>query len=256
MSDNKESNIIESFGLLTTIWGPSTWEALHCITFGYSENPSDNDKNNYYNFFQSLAKVLPCCVCRDHYSKFIMTNGETKLDKETVMTNKETLTKWLWTLHCNVNKKLGIVYDITYDDLCNKYKSYITNCQLTQKEKQIPYKHYYNREAPIIQHSVATCFIGYAETRGVENFKEHIDNIKNIKKDNYKNSDEWIKRNEECNNIIKDMRLKGIPCVEESGVHEGLPTISELQLMKHLSTTMSQKHIMKILNKLGYVLKK
>ena len=253
MSDNNGLNIdriVESFGLLTTIWGPPTWEALHCITFGYPDNPTKEDMDDYYNFFRLLRKVLPCCVCRQHYSQFIVT-GETKLTNE-VMLNKKTLTYWLWTVHNAVDKQLGMVYNISYPDLCEKYKSYITNCQLTPEMKIVPYKHSYNKEAPIIPYNVALCFIDYAKSRGLTDFEENIKKTNGINK----KSDDWFKRNEHCNFIIKDMRINGITCIERSGKVKGFLTVNELKLMQHLSTTMSQKYIMKILEKMGYKLEK
>ncbi len=249
MSDNSGSNIdkiSESFGLLTTIWGPSTWEALHCISFGYPDNPTEDDMVDYYNFFKLLRKVLPCCVCRQHYSQHIMS-GETKLTKE-VMLNKNTLTYWLYTVHNSVDKQLGMTYNISYSDLCAKYKSYITDCQLTPEMKIIPYKNYYNKEATLVPYDVAICFADYAKSRGINDFEINVKKTNEINK----KSDEWSQRNEKCWSIIKNMRLNGIVCTEKDGEFKGLLTLQELELLQHLSTTMSQKYIKHILKKMGY----
>lgn len=237
---------MDKSGLLTSIWGPPTWDSLHCITFGYPDNPSEEDKDDYYNFFKMLRKVLPCCVCRDHYSQFI-TSGETELTKE-VMKSKDSLTYWLYVIHCAVDKKLGMIYNISYEDLCEKYKSYIADCQMTPEMKIIPYKNSYNREATYVPYNVSRCFIEYAKSRGMTDFETNINKYNEVDK----KSEEWIKRNENCWNIIKDMRIRGIHCVESNGQFEGLPTIEELQLLQYLSTTMSQKFIKRVLKKMGY----
>ena len=73
-SDKSENHGSE--GLLTSIWGPPTWESLHCITFGYPRHPTKKDKKYYLMFFKLLTKTLPCCVCRDHYTEYVFSNKE------------------------------------------------------------------------------------------------------------------------------------------------------------------------------------
>ena len=38
-------------GLITKIWGPDIWSALHSISFGYPINPSQDQKDKYKTFF-------------------------------------------------------------------------------------------------------------------------------------------------------------------------------------------------------------
>ena len=58
-------------GMLTRVWGPSLWFFLHTVSFNYPENPTEDDKRNYHNFFDSLKHVLPCEKCKDHYKQNI-----------------------------------------------------------------------------------------------------------------------------------------------------------------------------------------
>jgi hypothetical protein len=233
-------------GLLTTTWGPSTWESLHCISFNYPLNPTSDDKKHYKSYFESLQFVLPCCLCRDHYSHFIK-NEKTALT-DAVMENRQTLTYWLYTLHNAVNDRLGMKYDITYDDLCNKYNGYIAHCELTLEQKAEAYKHSYNKEAPKIDIEYAICFVKYAKLRGFEIFDKELNNTNSINK----KSDEWIKRNTKSHEIIKYMRLNAIGCLEQDGKYKGFPTLKELELMQLLSTTMTKKILEKTVKKLGY----
>jgi len=233
-------------GLLTTIWGPSTWESLHCITFNYPHNPTPDDKQHYKSYFTSLQYVLPCCLCRDHYSHFIITEGTALTDD--VMKNRETLTYWLYTLHNAVDKRLGFEYNITYEDMCNKYNGYIAHCDLSLQQKADAYKCSYNKEAPKIDIEYAQCFIEYAKSRGMHNFENNIDIINSTSK----KSQKWIEKNEKSHELIKYMRLNAIGCVESSGKYKGLPTMQELELMQLLSTTMTKQLIEKLIKKLGY----
>ena len=41
-------------GFLTSVWGPLIWQFLHIISFNYKVNPSEEDKDNYRTFVESL----------------------------------------------------------------------------------------------------------------------------------------------------------------------------------------------------------
>ena len=243
MSDNIN---IESFGLLTAVWGPPTWDSLHCITFGYPEKPSDENKKDYFAYFKILSKVLPCCECREHYTEHI-SKGDTKLTPA-VFESRDTLTLWLYNLHCAVNKKMGVVYDIKYSDLCKKYGSYVVSCEISDDQRKEIYKNAYNKEAASIPYNVAMCFVDYAKSRGLLDFEKTIMRYHKINRC----SDQWIDRNTTCHEMIKKMRINGISSFEKEGEYKDLPTIDELQLMQCLSTSTTQKYIKKALIKLGY----
>ena len=36
------------------VWGPHAWIFLHSITFNYPDNPTDDEKKHYKNFFENL----------------------------------------------------------------------------------------------------------------------------------------------------------------------------------------------------------
>lgn len=234
-----------SEGLITSIWGPSTWNTLHCITFNYPIEPTEEDKQHYKQFFQSLAYVLPCETCRNSYKKHI-TTPEFELSDE-VLQDRDSLTKWLYKLHKKVSHKTGTKYKLTYEDVYDKYSSYIIKCT-SLNQKAIPYKNYYNKEAPYLDYDLAICFEQYAKLRGVKKFGSSLDKLKDVDI----NSDEWIERNIKANEIIKDMRLNTISSLETDGEYKGLPTIIELELIKLLSTTISRRELPNILTKLGF----
>lgn len=154
-----------SEGLLTHIWGPSFWHVLHSITFNYPTNPKDEEKEQYKIFFKSLCFVIPCCECRGHFTKHI-GEGETMFTDE-VLENRESLSKWLYNFHNVVNKRLGVLYNLSYDEIHDRYNSYIANCELTDEQRQNAFKNYYNKEAPRISNEYAECFINYAKKKGI-----------------------------------------------------------------------------------------
>ena len=131
LDDNKNN------GLITKIWGPAMWESIHCIAFGYPIEPTEEQKQNYKNFFLNLMNVLPCKFCRDSYKDFVTKEDETILRDED-FENRESLTKFVFKIHNRVNKKLGVNYNICYDDFVKKYESYRAKCIPNEKGCNMP----------------------------------------------------------------------------------------------------------------------
>ena len=97
------------------IWGPPAWTFLHTITFNYPNNPSEQDKQNYYNFFDSLKYVLPCDKCKKHYK-------ENSRDLKDNLNSRDDLVKWLIDIHNEVNVKNN-KRKYSYDEVINKYNN-------------------------------------------------------------------------------------------------------------------------------------
>ena len=101
------------------IWGPPAWTFLHTITFNYPDNPTNEDKQNYYTFFNSLKHVLPCDKCKKHYT-------ENSRDLKDNLNSKDDLVKWLIDIHNNVNiKNDKSIW--SYADVYNKYQDMYNN---------------------------------------------------------------------------------------------------------------------------------
>lgn len=79
-------------------WGPAGWHFMHAVTMTYPEVPSDQDKERYRIFFESITAVLPCPACRRHYQE--------NLKKLPIrLESRSDLFKWLIDIHNEVNKK-------------------------------------------------------------------------------------------------------------------------------------------------------
>jgi len=249
-------------GLIPKIWGPHAWVLFHSITFNYPEDPDEETREAYKLYFEKLSDVLPCQECKESYSRFIK-EGMTKLD-DAALKNRSSLTKWMYYIHNAVNNKLGVNYDVSYDDVVQKYESFRADCnQATElielaespgqcfappSKKSLSYKVDNMKECPVIPIKMAKHFIKYAEMRGLDP-KEFII-IKNIKKDCKENHDIWIERNKQCTEIFKDMRLNDKPALEIDGKWAGLPTIDELKLIMRFSTSLNKSTLIEIIKKL------
>lgn len=86
-----------------TIWGKYMWMSIHLIALGYPNNPSQEDKNAYYTYFNELHKVIPCVACSNNYLQHISDMPLT----ETVLSSRKNLFDWTIDLHNVVNKMLG-----------------------------------------------------------------------------------------------------------------------------------------------------
>ncbi len=111
-------------GFLTGIWGPLLWTFLHIISFNYPENPTQKDKNEYYNFIISLKYILPCKYCRENVTKNLKT---IKFNKSS-MKNRDTFSQAIYKLHEEVNKMLCKKSNLTYIDVKNTYENFRAKC--------------------------------------------------------------------------------------------------------------------------------
>jgi hypothetical protein len=105
------------------IWGPKAWFFLYSITLAYPENPTKNDKQNYYIFFSSLKNILPCAKCRLHFSE----NLEKYPLTDDILNSKKQLFKWLYEIQNEVREKNGKkrrTLTSTYEHMNKAYSKY------------------------------------------------------------------------------------------------------------------------------------
>jgi hypothetical protein len=252
-------------GLITKIWGPPLWDSLHSITFGYPKLPTEEQKDSYKQFFTLIGDVLPCRYCRDSYKQFI-TTGNTELTYDT-MKNRDTFTRWFYLVHEAVNKKLGVNYGISYNDVVVKYESYRASCKkdklkkdnkgciMPLDDKAQSYKIASNKNCAIIPIDIAKQFIPYAKLRGLsENdyifIEEYDKNAQFKKKRSDINCELWCKRNKESFDIITGMRISALMSIEQDGKWEGLPTIEETKLIMRMASNLSNDELINLINKL------
>ena len=117
------------------IWGPHLWKALHMISFGYPNEPNEEQKKNYRTFFENFYQVLPCSICSNNYKKNLK---ELPITNDT-MKNQQNLVKWVINVHNIVNKEQGkpiIEYDdgllLIFNNFNNSHKhKHLQNKQIT-----------------------------------------------------------------------------------------------------------------------------
>lgn len=161
-------------GMRTAIWGPTGWIFLHCIAQNYPWRPSQEQQENYYNFFKLTGNVLPCRYCRESYQQFIDEPG-TRLSMDT-MKNRKSLVTWLYRIHNKVNKKLEVNSRPTLREVWDKYESFRSVCHKTPKK---------------IKKKGCTVPLNGVRKRCVINFVEEF-NFGKVKKQQLKNTQQEI----------------------------------------------------------------
>ena len=109
-----------------SIWGPHGWKFIHMIALAYPDNPTNDNKKNYKNFFTGIQYILPCSICRDNYKKhlkdFPLTNK--------ILNSRELLIKWTIDIHNMVNKETGkpeLKYEDALKIIINNYPKNIND---------------------------------------------------------------------------------------------------------------------------------
>jgi hypothetical protein len=121
-------------GMLTTVWGPGIWHFLHTMSFNYPMEPTQEQKKNYRDFILNLRNVLPCKYCRINLVKNLKHHPLKISD----MKNRETFSKYIYSLHELVNKMLGKTSGLSYEDVRERYEHFRARCNtkiIPKKEK-------------------------------------------------------------------------------------------------------------------------
>lgn len=122
-------------GMLTSVWGPPLWHALHTISFNYPVNPTPEDKRHYMDFILNLRYTLPCKYCRIN----LTNNLKKKPIQMCDMANRETFSRYVYGLHETVNKMLNKKSNLTYCDVRERYEHFRSRCT-EEKPKVFTFK--------------------------------------------------------------------------------------------------------------------
>lgn len=95
-------NKFPRMGMSPDVWGPLFWSTMHIATLGYPVSPTEQDQLAATHFYESLSVMIPCPICRDHYSQTLM-----KMPIKEAVKGRDELINWVFTIHNEVNKQLG-----------------------------------------------------------------------------------------------------------------------------------------------------
>jgi len=97
-------------------WGPEGWHFIHFIAMNYPITPTEDDKQKFNTFFQSLQYTLPCEGCAYNF-------GEKLKKSPPRLESRKSLFEWTVDMHNEVNVSTGkqkINYDQAIDEINKK----------------------------------------------------------------------------------------------------------------------------------------
>jgi hypothetical protein len=85
-------------GFNPKMWGSRAWHFIHFVALAYPENPTQEIRDKYYEFYKSIGNVLPCPACAENYrAKFDYIPPD--------LENSEKLFQWTVDIHNLVNRE-------------------------------------------------------------------------------------------------------------------------------------------------------
>lgn len=69
------------------IWGSKEWFVYYTRAYIYPENPSQEDKELYYNYFKYATSTLPCYSCRKNFKRHADEIPLSVFESRTVLLN-------------------------------------------------------------------------------------------------------------------------------------------------------------------------
>jgi len=147
-----DENYNSKNGFMTSVWGPCIWLFLHTMSFNYPNKPTVEDKHHYRDFVLQLQHILPCGKCRTNLTKNLKKLPLTDEHLE----NRDSFSRYIYTLHEVVNKMLKKVSHLTYDQVRDRFENFRAQC--SKKTKHIPKSHKGCTE-PITGHVKSKCIL-------------------------------------------------------------------------------------------------
>ena len=134
-------------GMAPAVWGPLFWSTMHIVSLGYSPTPSKEEQAAAIQFYRSLEHVIPCPICREHYSQALKEKPV-----EEVVGSRDALVTWLFDLHNKVNQQLG-KSTITWEQ-------YIDNMKRLGKQSTLTFYEQPSTMTPMVAAGLGGIFVG------------------------------------------------------------------------------------------------
>lgn len=129
----KKKDYLSSDGMLTSVWGPSMWHYLHCMSFNYPVKPTYLDKKHYRNFIINLQHTLPCKYCRINLKNNLKNLPLTMK----CMKDRDSFSRYIYNLHELINKMLKKRSGLSFCDVRERYEHFRSRCTQDETQKRI-----------------------------------------------------------------------------------------------------------------------
>lgn len=99
-------------------WGKAGWLFITACAFTYPQSPTTEQKRQMHQFLISVGQVMPCGVCRKHF-----TGATNKLGS--ALDGRMNLLRWVCNTRNDINRRNGKPA-VSFDDM---YRECVTGCQ-------------------------------------------------------------------------------------------------------------------------------
>ncbi len=86
-----------------SVWGPQFWNVMHLVALGYPSAPTESDRGQYKQFYETFGHVVPCRKCRVAYQEHVKALPLTMQ----VLNTPDSLFAWTVQVHNAVNASTG-----------------------------------------------------------------------------------------------------------------------------------------------------
>lgn len=108
-------------------WGPPLWKLLHGLAeyLGNQYVPmmASDEAHEIVFILKDIEKIMPCALCRKHYQQYRKAHSIEHFHNMRGYQLRESVRKWLYNLHEEVNTSRDIQSNITLEMLPELYKS-------------------------------------------------------------------------------------------------------------------------------------
>ncbi len=115
---------LSKYGMRTSIWGAPGWVFIQSIVRAYPHNPSVVKQKRYGIWIHGLKDVLPCAKCCQNMKRHLI-KLHWKQNKQHYMSTRDSLSRFLHTLHNMVNQELNKA-QIQYENFIDMFESFRT----------------------------------------------------------------------------------------------------------------------------------
>lgn len=118
-ANNRAPNFIKIDAEYSETWGSSFWITSHTVASAYpEENPTEEEKGHFRQFFDTFEHILPCKKCREFWKLVLEERPLT----DAVLTNRISLSRWVLDVHNMVNVHLDKKRVFTWKQLVSRYQ--------------------------------------------------------------------------------------------------------------------------------------
>ena len=116
-------------GMMTSIFGPIFWTAIHLVSFNYPPRPTPEQRRAYRTWLLATGDILPCRYCRENFA----ANLERAGFDEAVFDSRDSFSRFCYRLHGVVNEMLGKETPLTYEDVRDRHEAFRAGCGAAQE---------------------------------------------------------------------------------------------------------------------------